>query len=78
MPTGALGYLPLETLQDSTGTYLAKQASVRYAQSLTVLRQLQERSHPKRKRPLLAVGGAFGERNADPLRWASFVYYGRE
>jgi len=24
------------------------------------------------------IEGAFGERNADPLRWAPFVYYGRE
>jgi CHAT domain-containing protein len=24
------------------------------------------------------IAGEFGERNADPLRWAPFVYYGRE
>ncbi len=58
VPGGALGYLPLETLRDSTGTYLTERKHVRYAQSLTVRGQLRERDYPKRTRPLLALGGA--------------------
>ena len=67
-PTGALGYLPFETLRDSTGQYLVQQVHVRYAQSLTVLRQLQNRTYPSSRRPLLAIGGAAyggGSPNAD-------------
>lgn len=58
VPTGVLGYLPFETLRDSTGQYLVETAQVRYAQSLTVLRQLQERRYAGHRRPLLALGGA--------------------
>ncbi len=58
VPTGALGYLPFETLRDSTGRHLAERTHVRYAQSLTVLRQLQLRNFSGRERPLLALGGA--------------------
>ncbi len=58
VPNGALGYLPFEALRDSTGRYLVETQQVRYAQSLTVLRQLQERTYSTGRRPLLAVGGA--------------------
>jgi CHAT domain-containing protein/uncharacterized protein HemY len=57
-PTGALGYLPVETLRNSSGQYLIEDTHVRYAQSLTVLRQLRDREYPERTRPLLAMGGA--------------------
>ncbi len=66
VPTGALGYLPFETLRDSAGTYLVEHAHVRYAQSLTVLRQLQRRDYESegpRRKPLLALGGAAYEAN---------------
>jgi CHAT domain-containing protein len=58
VPTGALGYLPFETLRDSSGQYLIEDTHVRYAQSLTVLRQLRGREYSERTRPLLAMGGA--------------------
>jgi len=58
VPGGALGYLPFETLRDSTGQYLVENRHVRYAQSLTVLRQLKQRDYGDRERPLLALGGA--------------------
>jgi tetratricopeptide (TPR) repeat protein len=58
VPTGALGYLPFETLRARSGRYLVETRHVRYAQSLTVLRQLQERTYAGRERPLLALGGA--------------------
>ena len=58
VPTGVLGYLPFETLRDATGQYLVESTQVRYAQSLTVLRQLQERRYTGERRPLLALGGA--------------------
>jgi CHAT domain-containing protein len=64
VPSGALGYLPFETLRDSTGTYLVERKRVRYAQSLTVLRQLQGRAYAGRERPLLALGGAAYEPDA--------------
>jgi CHAT domain-containing protein len=58
VPTGALGYLPFETLRDASGQYLIEDTHVRYAQSLTVLRQLRRRDYPPRRHPLLAFGGA--------------------
>jgi tetratricopeptide (TPR) repeat protein/CHAT domain-containing protein len=58
VPSGALGYLPFETLVGPTGQYLIKDAHVRYAQSLTVLRHLQRRGDAQGERPLLAIGGA--------------------
>ncbi len=58
VPTGALGYLPFETLRDSTGRHLVQNKHVRYTQSLTVLRQLQARDRPPPERSLLAFGGA--------------------
>lgn len=58
VPTGVLGYLPFETLRNSTGQYLVETRQVRYAQSLTVLQQLQGRHYPTSRRPLLALGGA--------------------
>ncbi len=58
VPTGTLGYLPLETLQDAEGRHLVEDKRVRYAQSLTVLHQLQQRDHPEPERSLLALGGA--------------------
>jgi tetratricopeptide (TPR) repeat protein/CHAT domain-containing protein len=63
VPGGTLGYLPFEALRDSSGTYLVEKRRVRYAQSLTVLRQLRQREYekqerPEERRPLLALGGA--------------------
>ena len=58
VPTGALGYLPFETLRAGAGRYLVESVEVRYAQSLTVLKQLQRRSYPRFRKPLLALGGA--------------------
>ena len=58
VPTGALGYLPFETLQKANGQYLVENKKVHYAQSLTILRQLQDRTYPESRRPLLALGGA--------------------
>jgi CHAT domain-containing protein len=61
VPSGILGYLPFETLQDASGRYLIERKQLRYAPSLTVLQQLQRRSYPPRLRPLLALGGpAYG------------------
>lgn len=58
VPTGALGYLPFEVLRPDAGPYLVETAHVRYAQSLTTLRQLQRRDYAPSRRSLLAVGGA--------------------
>ena len=60
VPTGVLGYLPFETLRDSRGEYVVERHHVRYAQSLTVLRQLRTRPRPPapKQSPLLAIGGA--------------------
>jgi len=58
VPTGALGYLPFETLRAPTGRYLIETQQVHYAQSLTVLGQLQERRYASSRKPLLALGGA--------------------
>jgi CHAT domain-containing protein/tetratricopeptide (TPR) repeat protein len=58
VPAGPLGYLPFETLRTPGGRYLVETARVRYAQSLTVLRQLQQRDYAASRRPLLALGGA--------------------
>jgi hypothetical protein len=82
IPTGALGYLPFETLRDSTDRPLVQRRYVRYAQLLTVLHQLRGRTFGDQPKPLLAVGGAtYGAPSPDqedPLRWAPFVYHGRE
>ncbi len=67
IPTGALGYLPFETLRDSTDQLLVQRNHVRYAQSLTVLHQLRERTFDAQRKPLLAVGGAaYGAPSPDP------------
>ncbi len=58
IPTGALGYLPFETLRDSTNQPVVQQKHVRYAQSLTVLHQLRERTYDAQRKSLLAIGGA--------------------
>lgn len=58
VPSGGLGRLPLETLQDANGEYLIERKHVRYVQSLTVLDQLQRRDYASPGRPLLALGGA--------------------
>ncbi len=58
VPSGALSYLPLDVLRDSTGAHVVERAHVRYAQSMTVLRRLQEREWTASRRPLLALGGA--------------------
>jgi tetratricopeptide (TPR) repeat protein len=64
VPTGALGYLPFETLRTASGQYVIETTQVRYAQSLTVLRQLQNRTYSPSRRPLLALGGASYELDA--------------
>jgi tetratricopeptide (TPR) repeat protein len=58
VPTGALGYLPFEVLRPEGGPYLVETAHIRYAQSLTTLRQLQQRDYPSSRHALLGVGGA--------------------
>jgi tetratricopeptide (TPR) repeat protein/CHAT domain-containing protein len=58
VPSGALSYLPLEVLRDSTGGHVIERTHVRYTQSLTVLHQLRNREWAPSRRPLLAVGGA--------------------
>jgi len=60
VPDGALGYLPFETLVNWAGEYLVEERSVRYVQSLRVLRRLQQRpdAPPTRSKGLLALGGA--------------------
>lgn len=58
VPSGLLGYVPFETLQDARGTPLIQHSAVRYAPSLTVLRRLQQRTYGRRIRPLFAMGGA--------------------
>ncbi|MEF8815496.1 MAG: CHAT domain-containing tetratricopeptide repeat protein [Salinibacter sp.] len=60
VPDGALGYLPFETLVNWAGEYLVEKRSVRYVQSLRVLRRLQQRpdAPPTRSKGLLALGGA--------------------
>ncbi len=63
VPTGPVGYVPFETLRTAADRYLIETTQVRYAQSLTVLRQLQERTHPPSRRSLLAFGGAAYERS---------------
>jgi len=65
VPTGALGYLPFEVLRPDAGLYLVETAHIRYAQSLTTLRQLQQRDYTPSRRPLLAVGGAVYNRRPD-------------
>lgn len=72
VPTGALGYLPFETLQDANGRYLVETTHVRYAQSLTVLRQLQKRDYDDSERPLLALGGAAYASN-EPMESGSVI-----
>lgn len=58
VPAGVLGYIPFETLRAPDGRHLIEEMDVRYAQSLTVLRQLQTRDYTDADRPLLALGGA--------------------
>lgn len=58
VPTGVLSYLPMEALRGPEGSYLIEEKAVTYAQSLTVLRQLQQRKYGARRRSLLAMGGA--------------------
>ena len=61
VPDGILGFLPFETLKDEDGRYLVERFSIRYAQSLSVLDQIQQRSYPTDRKPLLAFGGAVYE-----------------
>jgi len=73
VPDGALGYLPFETLVNWEGEYLVEDRSVRYVQSLRVLRLLQQRpdAPPTRSKGLLALGGAIYDppsRAADTAR----------
>ncbi len=69
VPTGVLGYMPFEALRTSEGAYLIEEKQVRYAQSMTVLRQLQERTYEARERSLLAIGGAaYGGPSSDAER----------
>ncbi len=57
VPTGALGYLPFGTLR-AGGRHFVERKQIRYAQSLAVLGQLQERTYTASRKPLLALGGA--------------------
>ena len=58
VPDGVLGFLPFETLLDSTDQYLAQKYDIRYNQSLSVLDLIQERTYDDDRKPLLAFGGA--------------------
>lgn len=58
VPDGVLALLPFETLIDGEGRYLIERFDVRYAQSLSVLRLIAKRVHPRERKPILAFGGA--------------------
>jgi CHAT domain-containing protein/tetratricopeptide (TPR) repeat protein len=68
VPSGTLGYLPLETLRSPQGRYLVEEVDVRYAPSLSVLQTLQQRRRPAPRRSVLAFGGALypGNRGTQP------------
>jgi tetratricopeptide (TPR) repeat protein/CHAT domain-containing protein len=68
VPSGTLGYLPLETLRTPEGRYLVEEVDVRYAPSLSVLRTLQTRRRPAPSHSVVAFGGALypGSRGGEP------------
>jgi len=53
-----LAYIPFETLQNESGNYLAETHHVTYIQSMGVMNLIKNRTRPRTKKPLLAVGGA--------------------
>ena len=73
VPDGVLGFLPFETLIDSSGRYLAEKYDIRYIQSLSVLDLIQERNYADDRKPLLAFGDAVYDASnytADSIRSA--------
>lgn len=60
MPDGILSFLPFETLVDKGNNYLVQLYNMRYAQSLTINKLLQDRNYTKiqNRKPMLALGGA--------------------
>ena len=65
VPDGILGFLPFETLKTSENSYLTEDFTIKYTQSLTIYKLLQQRDYSKKKRkPMLAMGGAIYEKMA--------------
>lgn len=57
IPDGPLAFLPFETLIDDNGQYLAEVYKIKYIQSASILKKLNERNYPDSRKPLLAFGG---------------------
>ncbi|MEQ9290337.1 MAG: CHAT domain-containing protein [Cyclobacteriaceae bacterium] len=57
IPDGPLAFLPFETLIDDNGQYLAEIYKIKYIQSASILKKLNERNYPDSRKPLLAFGG---------------------
>ncbi len=67
LPDGMLNFLPFETLIDQNGNYLVELYGITYAQSLKILKQLQQRDYRQMPRhPVLAFGGAVYEEPDEP------------
>ena len=58
VPDGVLGFIPFETLLDEKGQYLVETHEIKYTQSMGILELLKKRSYEKKRKSLLAFGGA--------------------
>jgi tetratricopeptide (TPR) repeat protein len=58
MPDGILGFIPFETLIDSSGKYLGEKYNITYTQSMTVQTLINKRNYSTDRKPLIAFGGA--------------------
>ncbi|MBN1698564.1 MAG: tetratricopeptide repeat protein [Spirochaetales bacterium] len=66
IPDGVLAFLPFETLIMPDGRYMAEKHHITYTQSLTVSALIGKRAGGKKKKPLLAFGGAVYDEAAYP------------
>ncbi|MES0489881.1 MAG: CHAT domain-containing protein [Leptospirales bacterium] len=60
IPDGILGTIPFETLRDKEGKYLVEKYDINYAQSITVMQQIQQRQYDAengvKRKTLIAFG----------------------
>ncbi len=58
IPSGILGFLPYETLQDEQGEYLIQKREIRYSPSVSILYKVRRKSKSMGIKTILCFGGA--------------------